>query len=161
VELPETISVSYYRDVDSKLAVMADITWTKWSNFDALNIVFDNPVQGESNIPENWDNSWRYAIGVNYKPDNTMIYRAGIAYDETPIPTAEDRTPRIPGNDRTWLSLGLGYVISADMSIDVGYAHLFVDDTPVNNTDASFGHTVTGSYEAEVDILSVQGNFKF
>jgi len=161
LDLPETISVSYYRDVNTKLAVMADITWTKWSNFNELSIAFDNPVQSTSTIPENWDNSWRYALGLNYKPDSTLTYRVGIALDQTPIPSAEYRTPRIPGNDRTWLSLGLGYNISTDMSIDVGYSHLFVDDTPINNTDASFGHTVTGSYDEEVDILSVQGNFKF
>ena len=161
IELPETISISYYRDIDPKLAIMADVTWTRWSNFQELNIVFSNPVQSSSTIPENWENSWRYAVGLTYKADDKWTYRAGVAYDETPIPTAEDRTPRIPGHDRTWLSFGLGYQLSADMSIDVGYSHLFVDDTPMNNTDASFGHTVTGTYEAEVDILSAQVNFNF
>lgn len=161
VELPATASVSYYRDVNTRLAVMADVTWTEWSNFKELAIIFDNPVQGSSTIPENWQNSWRYAIGMNYKANDTVTYRAGVAYDETPIRSAEDRTPRIPGNDRTWLSFGVGYNLSSDMSIDVGYSHLFVGDTNMNNTDASFGHTVTGEYDAEVDIFSVQGNFKF
>ncbi|MCW9014174.1 MAG: outer membrane protein transport protein [Gammaproteobacteria bacterium] len=162
IELPASLSVSYYRDIDSKLAIMADITWTEWSNFDQLEIRFDNgPYQSASVIPENWDDAYRFALGMSYKQDSTFTYRAGVAVDQTPIPSAVDRTPRIPGDDRTWLSLGLGYNVSADMSIDVGYSHLFVGDTEINNTDASFGHTVTGSYEADVDILSVQGNFKF
>ena len=161
VELPESISVSYYRDVNTKFAVMADVTWTKWSNFKELNIIFDNPVQGSSTIPENWENSFRYAFGLNYKPDNIWTYRVGMAHDETPIRSPEDRTPRIPGDDRTWLSFGVGYVLSSDMSIDVGYSHLFVDDTDINNVDASFGHTVTGTYDADVNILSAQLNMKF
>ncbi|HEY9050144.1 MAG TPA: outer membrane protein transport protein [Gammaproteobacteria bacterium] len=160
IELPESISVSYYRDVDAKLAFLADITWTRWSNFEELAIVFD-PIQPASIVPEDWENSFRYSLGINYKHNDTMTYRAGIAYDETPIKSPAERTPRIPGNDRTWLSLGFGYNMSSDMSIDVGYSHLFVDDTDMDNTDASFGHTVTGTYEASVDILSAQLNMKF
>lgn len=160
IELPKTISVSYYRDVNTQFAVMADITWTEWNNFKELSVVFDNTIQGESTIPENWENAMRYAIGMNYRPNDTMVYRAGIAYDETPVSSPEYRTPRIPGNDRTWLSLGLGYNLSDTTSIDVGYAHLFIDDTSINNVD-SFGHTLAGTYEADVDIFSVQGNFKF
>lgn len=159
INLPETLSVSYYRDVSPKLAVMADMTLTKWSNFEDLIISFDNVVQSASVTPEDWTNSMRYSLGLNYKYSDTMTYRAGIAYDETPIRSPDLRTPRIPGNDRTWLSLGLGYKISTSMSVDVGYSHLFVDDTDINSTN-SFG-TLTGTYEAAVDIFSVQGNFKF
>ncbi len=161
IELPESASVSYYRDVNEKLAIMLDLTWTKWSNFDELDIIFDNPVQPAVNIPENWDNNWRYAIGINYKSSEKWTFRTGVAYDETPIPSASDRTPRIPGNDRTWLSFGFGYTLSTDMSLDVGYSHLFVDDTPINNTDPSFGHTLTGEYDADVNILSAQLNMQF
>ncbi len=161
IELPKTISVSYYRDVNNEIAVMADITWTEWNNFSDLTVVFDNPVQGSTSIPENWNNTMRYSVGMNYRPDSTMVYRFGIAYDETPVPSAEERTPRIPGNDRTWLSLGLGYEVSSTMSFDVGYSHLFVDDTEIHNTDATFSHVLNGTYEADINIFSVQGNFKF
>jgi len=160
LELPESLSVSYFRDVDSKLSVMADITWTKWRNFEEIIIVFDS-VQPSSTIPEDWQNNYRFSLGASYKADDKLTYRAGIALDQTPIKSPELRTPRIPGNDRTWLSVGIGYNISSDMSIDVGYSHLLVDDTDINNTDASFGHTITGTYEADVDILSAQANFKF
>lgn len=159
INLPETLSVSYYRDVSPKLAVMADMTFTKWSNFEDLTISFDNPVQSASVTPEDWTNSMRYSLGMNYKYSDTLTYRTGIAYDETPIRSPELRTPRIPGNDRIWLSFGVGYNISTEMSVDVGYSHLFVDDTDINST-GTFG-TLTGTYEAAVDILSVQGNFKF
>jgi len=161
LELPESLSVSYFRDVDSKLSVMADITWTKWRNFEEIIIVFDNVAQPASIIPEDWQNNYRYSLGASYKADDKLTYRAGIALDQTPIKSPTERTPRIPGNDRIWLSFGIGYNLSSDMSIDVGYSHLFVDDTKVNNTDASFGHTVTGTYEADIDIISAQASFKF
>jgi len=161
IELPAQLSVSYVRDVNSELTVMADVTWTEWSNFNALVIKFDNLVQPTSIQPENWEDSYRFALGANYQIDNKMLVRAGVALDQTPVPSAEDRTARIPGNDRTWVSLGLGYEIDANTSIDVGYSHLFVDDTDINNTVPGSGQLLIGSYAADVDIFSVQGNFKF
>ncbi len=160
IELPSQISVSYYRDISDEIAIMADITWTEWSNFDALVVKFDNLAQPTSTTPENWDDSFRFSIGANYKMDEKTTLRVGVAHDQTPIPSPEDRTARIPGDDRTWLSLGFGYDLDAETRIDVGYSHLFVGDTEINNTDA-FNHTLVGEYEADVDILSVQGTFKF
>ena len=161
IDLPESLSVSYFRDVDSKLSIMADITWTKWRNFETLTVTFDNPVQSASITPEDWENNYRFSLGANYKMDDKLTYRAGVALDKTPIKSAEARTPRIPGDDRTWLSVGVAYNLSSDMSIDVGYSHLFVGNTDVNNTDAASGSTLTGTYDADVDILSAQANFKF
>ena len=161
IELPAQLSVSYFSDVNADLSIMADVTWTEWSNFNELVVQFDSLVQSSSVVPENWQDTYRFAVGANYKTDDKMTLRVGLALDETPISSAEDRTPRIPGNDRTWVSLGMAYEIDAETSIDIGYAHLMVDDTKINNTDASFGHVLTGEYAADVDIISVQGNFKF
>jgi len=161
IELPAQISVSYVRDVNTELTLMADVTWTEWSNFNALVIKFDNLMQPTSTQPENWEDSYRYAIGASYKTTDKITLRAGLAYDETPVPSAEDRTARIPGDNRTWMSIGMGYVIDANTSIDVGYSHLKVDDTEVNNSIPLSGQQLIGSYDADVDILSVQGNFKF
>ena len=161
IDLPESLSVSYFRDIDSALSIMADITWTKWRNFEDLTVIFGNPFQPASVTPEDWENNYRFSFGASYKADDKLTYRAGVAVDQTPIKSAEARTPRIPGNDRTWLSLGVGYKIDTDMTIDIGYSHLFVDDTPINNADASSLSTLTGTYEADVDILSAQANFKF
>lgn len=161
VDLPETLSLSLYHEVDSKWSILADATWTKWSRFDKLVIDFSDPIQTDSTIPENWEDSMRYSLGVNYKADSKWTYRAGVALDETPIPGPEDVTPRIPDTDRIWLSFGFGHKVSDSFSYDVGYSHLFFDDIDVNNIDASFEHTLTGNYDVSVDLFSAQFNWAF
>ena len=164
VTLPASLSLSVAKKMD-KITYLADITWTGWSSFDELRIVYDSGTPSDTVTTEDWDDTFRYSVGFDYQYSDKMVLRSGLAYDETPIPSPERRTARIPGNDRTWLSFGLTYMLDDQSSIDVGYSHLFIDDTEINNTlessDPRLNATLTGTYTASVDILSVQWNKKF
>jgi len=155
VDLPETTSLSAYHDISSHWAIMADWTWTRWSRFKELTYEFANPYQPSSTTEENWRNSNRVALGANYRLNSTWLLRMGVAYDNTPIPSDEYRTPRIPGNDRTWVSVGFNVKAAKHMALDVGYAHLFVPETGIND-DQSTGGILIGDFESSVDILSAQ-----
>ncbi|MCH7882722.1 MAG: outer membrane protein transport protein [Proteobacteria bacterium] len=159
ITLPASLALSIAHKVE-KVTYLADITWTGWSSFDELRIRYDNPAQADTVTPENWVDTLRYSAGFDYQYESNLVLRAGLAYDETPVPSAEFRTARTPGNDRTWLSFGLSYTIDSKSSIDLGYSHFFIDDVPINNADGT-GAILSGQYEASVDILSVQWNKKF
>ena len=159
ITLPQSLSLSVSHDV-GKVKVLADITWTAWSSFDELRINFDNPMQPDGVTTEDWDDVFRYSVGADWQYSDKITLRTGVAFDESPIPSPERRTARIPGNDRTWLSFGGTYVIDETFTVDVGYSHLFISDTQINNTfessQAALAATLTGTYEASVDILSAQ-----
>jgi long-chain fatty acid transport protein len=165
VTLPQSASLSLYHDLNSNLALLADVTWTGWSAFDELRIRYDNPNQPDTVTTENWKDTWRYSIGAIYKLNSMWLLRGGVAYDETPVPDAAHRTARVPDNDRTWLSVGTSWLYSKALTIDVGYSHLFVPDPRVNNTFESgiptLAATLDGSYNAAVDILSAQLRWNF
>jgi long-chain fatty acid transport protein len=158
-DMPASASVSGVFALNQQLTLLADITWTGWSSFQELRVVFDNPIQPDSVTEESWDDSMRYALGLNYR-QKSRIWRMGIAYDETPIPDPQRRTPRIPGNDRTWLAFGVGLPVFDSLWLDLGYAHLFVDDTPIDHTDQN-GYALRGIYQADVDIFSLQATMTF
>lgn len=159
VTLPENASLSVSHDVNNQWTLLADATWTHWNRFQELRIDFASN-QPDSVTVEDWDNSMRYSLGVNYRHNSTWLLRAGVAFDAEPIPSDQRRTPRIPGNDRTWLAFGANYALSPSMSVDVGYAHLFVDDTRIDHTSSTAGN-ITGKYDNSVDILSAQMNWTF
>ncbi len=155
VELPATFSLSGFHRFNSRWAVMADVTWTQWSKFEELRVKYDTGNQGDTVQDESWEDTFRYAVGTHYRHSEQLLLRAGIAYDQTPIPDTEHRTPRIPGNDRTWLALGLNYRVSPQLSFDLGYAHLFVADTEIDDQN-KLGAVLKGDYDSSVDILSGQ-----
>ncbi|MCX4188459.1 OmpP1/FadL family transporter [Methylophaga sp. OBS4] len=154
VDLPETVSLAINHDINDTWSIMADATLTRWTRFEELVIESDGPFLSAEKT-EDWDNSMRYSLGVSYRYSPKWQFRTGIAYDESPISSAERRTARIPGNDRKWVALGATYRYSDNIIIDAGYAHLFIDDPKINETDDN-GYNLKGSYDASVDLLGLQ-----
>jgi long-chain fatty acid transport protein len=163
VTLPENFSVSAFSSLNDKWDLMGDVTWTRWSQFKELKIVRDNGTT-LALTPENWENTMRYSIGVNYHYSDAIKLRAGLAYDEEAIKD-EFRTARIPGNDRKWLSLGVGWQVTPASKLDVGYSHLFISDAKIDDDQTSaaegFNGRVRGDFEGSVDILSMQYTHNF
>jgi long-chain fatty acid transport protein len=164
VELPAMLSLSGAWQASDKVQLLSDITWTGWSSFEELRIQFDNPAQSDSFQNQAWEDVLRFSLGLNYRHSPKLVLRAGYAFDEEAIPSAQRRTARIPGNDRTWFTLGFGYNFNQNLSLDMGYASLFLDDTPIDNPNDELegsGTFVRGIYEPRVDILSAQLSWGF
>lgn len=157
VTLPDSASLSLLHRLSPAWELLADVTWTGWSDFDELRIVRDSGAL-LAVTPENWDDSYRYSIGVNYRHGDRLTLRGGLAYDETPVADAF-RTARIPDESRTWIAFGAQYRLSPKTLIDIGYAHLFVKDASIDKTEGPV--TLTGSYDAAVDIVSAQLTHSF
>lgn len=164
VTLPASASISAYHEYNDKVAVMTDLSWTNWRVFDELRIQYPDSPQPDSVTTEEWDDTLKLAFGLNYTLNPQMLIRTGIAYEQTPIPNAERRTARIPGNDRRWVAIGMGFKPLKNLAFDIAYAHLFTSKTDINNTYEStvptIQHTLRGSYDSAVDILSLQFRMK-
>lgn len=154
VTLPDSASLSLFHKLSPRWDLLADVTWTGWSDFDDL------PIKGTVNKTtlENWDDILRYSLGATWHMSDKLSLRGGIAYDEAPVSDV-DRTPRIPDGARTWVAVGGQYRLSRQSVLDFGYAHLFVNDPGLRSTDN--GTTLNGEYDSAVDILSAQLTYSF
>ncbi len=161
ITLPETVSLSGFHQINPQWAMMGDITWTRWSRFQELRIVRNTGITVGQPTIENWDDTYRFALGASYQQSKQLKLRGGIAYDQSPVSDAY-RTARIPDADRTWLTVGATYQLSAKSSMDFGYAHIFVANATINNNNPSpTPGKLVGSYDNSVDILSAQFNYRF
>ena len=156
VDLPERVGLGASHEIFPGWTILADIDWTRWSRFDQLVFVFDNPKQPSIVQPEGWTDSFRYALGVRWTPNRVWTFRLGSAYDQTPIPNATLRTPRIPDSDRIWLAAGVGVRPFERVQLDVGYGHVFSPGVSSNNADPVTGALLRGDYSAHADIVGVQ-----
>lgn len=91
VTLPDSWDIGYNHKFDKKTRLELKATRTNWSTYDALNISLFNPsVPGvlPSNVDsaKNWENGWRYAIGLEHNLSDKYAVMAGFAFDEASIP---------------------------------------------------------------------------
>src|ERR1700680_2210208 len=161
LKLPDTANVSIFRQIDSKWDVMADVQYTGWSTVQNLTIVRSTGAV-LSTTPENFRDTWRASIGANYHYSDQWMFRGGLAFDQSPVRDAQ-RTPRLPDNDRTWISFGAQYKFSPQLLLDAGYTHIFVKDPSMNQNAGStptFG-LISGTYKNNVNIVAAQVTYTF
>lgn len=163
VTTPSSVSFGVYHEATDRLALMGEFAWFDWSAFKELRIQFDNAAQTDSVTVEDWDDSLFGAIGATYLVNDALKLRAGLAFDESPIPE-ETRTPRIPDGDRYWVSIGASYAPAPWLEVSAGYTHIFVEDTEVRldgtGADARRG-SLSVDYDNQIDIVVLSGRIRF
>ncbi len=164
LKLPYTVSMSGYHAFNDKIAIMADATWTKWNRLDEVVIKFDNNAPDET-IDFDWQNAWRLALGATYTTDRNLILRVGVAYDESPVKGRQERSPRVPDNDRYWISAGLTWPASDNLRLDVAYAHISFKDAKIDRDQVtesfSVVHNLKGEYDSHANLFSAQLTYNF
>lgn len=162
--LPEHWQVTGYRKIGD-FGYSATVRRTHWQNFNEFTLT-STSLLGHHTSYYKWKNTWTAALGIDWYYNDTWTWRAGVAYDESPVPNAAARTVRIPDNDRYWLSAGFTYKINENVKMDVGYAHLYLPTYKARNGASSTASgystkTVDAKYDINAEILGVQFQYDF
>ena len=111
VTLPESWHIGYSHKFNDKTRVELNAVRTGWDTYKNLNIMLSNVgygFDGPQNNPKNWEDGWRYAIGVEHKLSDKYTLMAGFAYDESSIPYNGGDFMVPTGNRKTY-SIGARY----------------------------------------------------
>ena len=174
ITLPESFSLSLAQKLNDQWEFLADATFTKWSQIGRVNVVNSTNGTLRDVLNLDFDDTWRYSVGANYKLNDDWTLKGGVALDQSPVKGATSRTVRLPDNDRTWISIGAAMKVKESGKLDFGYSHLFIKDADINFTRSQqapgfttptpapgTASTVLGSYAGSVDIFSIQYSMSF
>jgi len=170
VKTPDTLSANVFSQIDDKLALMGDVTWSRHSRLSNLNIQFVGTGEGDEVIRQNWKNTLRASVGMNYKLNDAVLLRAGLALDESPVPNGSYRHAALPDSDRTQVSFGANWKLNAHSSVDLAYSYLKFDDassTYKNNCNPLItgctgnGETTVGTWRTHMQLIGLSYNYKF
>jgi long-chain fatty acid transport protein len=158
----DTISVTY--GITDDFTVMGDWSYTQWSSLQEVAIAFQNPLQQPNPAVEEfqWTDTSFWSLGAEYSLNDQWTLRAGYAQDQSPTRN-ETRTPRLPDADRQWLSIGATWAPSEHWEISAGYTRIETDDPTVNLAPslATSGSTLVGTYDANVNLWGLSGQYRF
>lgn len=163
LDLPSSVNFGIQQDLNEKLTLMFDLSWTKWSDMRKLKVKFDRaliPGVDASREEMKWQDNWRFALGGEYKLNEKWLLRSGMAYDRTPVRSKELRIAKLPDDNRLWLSFGAGYKLSENLQLDAAFTHLFFHKAQIRQEDAQ-GSRLQGNYTGYMNIYSMAINYKF
>jgi long-chain fatty acid transport protein len=177
VPLPDIATASIRQRITDSLTLLGTVEWTNWSRLGRTPLeafcatgapVAPGAIPGiPTELAFEWRDGWFFSGGFEYQLNPRMTLRGGIAWEESPI-TDQTRGTRLPDNDRLWVSVGASLKWNDNLSLDIGYSHIFVDKTPINISAASGNPTFNaglgtfiGEANASIDIVSLALRYRF
>ncbi|WP_228548481.1 OmpP1/FadL family transporter [Alloalcanivorax profundimaris] len=167
LDLPAILQLSYAGDLTDRTQLLLGVEHTYWSSLDRL-VVDHSGTQtslgGMASLPNpsieefDWDDTTRYSIGLRHTLPSDTVLRFGLAKEES-TQSSDNRSAISPDSDRVWATLGAGFRPTENLSIDVAYAHIWVDDADVYKT--SRGAVLDGTYELDANVIGAQLNYTF
>jgi long-chain fatty acid transport protein len=149
---PEIVTLGVKYQATEQLKLMAGVEWANWSRFDSLNVQLSE-IGATLVTPEKWKDSWFFSVGTEYALDDTWTLRGGLAYEKSPVPDAT-RTPRLPDDDRFWVSAGVGLKVNEWLTANLSYSHVFMKDGSVALTVPTSPAPLTADFKQDIDIVS-------
>lgn len=162
VTLPESWHIGYSHKFNDKTRVELNAVRTGWDTYKNLNIMLSNVgdgFDGPQNNPKNWEDGWRYAIGVEHKLSDKYTLMAGFAYDESSIPY-DGGDFMVPTGNRKTYSIGARYN-DKDQTLAIALGWMDVGDLnfAFRENEKITGHAHTHDSFTKIIGISYQRNF--
>jgi long-chain fatty acid transport protein len=113
VPLPQMVRAALYHELSDQFALMGSIGWENWSELDTQII---STSMGAASLARNWEDTWKFAIGLHYRPVDKWLLQAGFAYDTSPT-DKDDRTPDMPIDQQFRYAAGAQYEWSERLTV--------------------------------------------
>ena len=160
-KFPTIVGLGYGVQLTKTVRVEADVEWLQFSRFDSLDV--DAGVNnallasaGLSTMRQNWDDTWTFGVGGDWKFAPDWVLRAGYIYLQSPAPN-ETFMPTMLDVNQSVVSVGLGYK-HGPHAVDVAYALGIFDDRSISdNANTAYN----GDYEFEGHLAALSYSYWF
>lgn len=160
---PDMVTLSAKQSINDKLRLLGSVEWANWSRLKQPAVKLDPSGTQVTSLRFNYNDGYFASLGGEYDYNDRLTFRAGAAYEWSPIDTAI-RSARLPDNNRIWLSGGATYNVNDKLSLDFGYSHIFGTDTKLRvvpgHQDFN-GVSLIADVDSSVDILSASLRYTF
>ncbi len=152
--LPDDIMFGIAHRLTERLDLAFDVQWTNWSQFENVELTFEDRPSWNTFTPKNWHDKLIYKLGAEYGLSDHATLRAGYALSTSPIPD-ETFEPAIPDAMRNTFYFGWGY-IKDHLAVNTACSFTFFNDRTVEN---SLG--ANGTYKSFIPQVSASVSWMF
>ncbi len=166
---PATLSTALSWSVNSRLAAAVQLDWIAWSNaFDSLRLEFTKGSNEQLNeflagesildvVPLDWRDQLSIQLGVTYQVAADLTVRAGLGFDDVPVPE-HTFTPLTGAIMDRSLSLGITSNF-AKGELDIGYRFSNGSEFTVGQTGLAGGEYAGSRLKLKLHSLIMSYSF--
>jgi long-chain fatty acid transport protein len=146
------------------LTLDAEVIRFGWSKFSAINL--GQPLN--TAIPENYRNTWNYAVGVDEDLGHGWTVRGGVQRDVSPV-RDDERDARVPDSNRWTFATGASKEIVKNLTLDGAVNYLTLKSASIDAPTEAYAGTPVATpvlmsgevTSAHVFIFSLGGHLRF
>lgn len=118
---PQQVIFSVYQELTDKLALMSNINWQDWSEY-----------QTTMNVETK--DTYQVALGTQYKLNDKMVWNAGFAFDSSMYESQHNGDLTVPTGNAYRIGTGFDYTIDPTSSISLAFEAVLIEssETVVN-----------------------------
>ena len=159
VTLPDSLAIGLGHKFDNRTRVELTATWTNWKTYNALNVGIDNFMTSSSDSQKNWNDVWRFGIGIEHKLNKRWSVLCGYVYDQSPTPdNCMDFT--IPTGNRNLGSIGLKYRPNDHSEVSFAYTGIWAGSRDTPSHAYGYDYSTAHIYDGFTQVLSLGYNIK-
>ncbi len=152
LDLAQTVRVGLYHEFDDRWAVLGTFAWEDWSTLDNLLVSTDG---GTAAIPRNWEDTYKFGVGVHYRPVGDWLLQVGFSYDTSPV-SDRDRTADMPIDRQLRFAVGVQHQMSQSMTLGGSFEFIDLGDGKIDDD------TLRGDYQDNYALfVAVNASWKF
>ena len=147
-----------------RLTLDAEVIRFGWSKFNQINL--GAPL--DTAIPENYRNTWNYALGLDADVAKGWTVRGGVQRDLSPVQD-DQRDARVPDSNRWTFATGASHDVTRNLTLDAAFNYVALKSAAIDRpTEAYVGTAVATPVlmsgevtSAHVFIVSFGGRLRF
>ena len=170
IRLPAQATAAVFFQLSDRFSVETGVRWEDWSSTDELKVNLDAEVFGQTSdiTPRDWQATWTYNIGGQYRLTEAWAVNAGYLYGENAVPNTTFE-PQVPDTDAHLFTLGAEWRnTSWSVATAVGYEYHESRHKKNSQGDpletaltGSPSGTANGKYESTLYLVSLSIGYRF
>jgi long-chain fatty acid transport protein len=155
IDFPDNLNVGLAWS-NEKWTLSGQFARMGWSSFQELELVFTEYPEFNETLVENYSDSDKWSVGLEYRASPNWRFQLGYESDETPQPI-ESMTPLLGDGDRVVYAFGVGWK-GRRMFLDFGYQYVALEARATQGTSI-VGYD--GRYEGDAHLFATSFGWKF
>jgi long-chain fatty acid transport protein len=159
--VPQQVMVSAYHQLTDRWAIMGNVVWQDWSQFGKPDISIATTGVSNETVNLNYDDTWGFALGVQYAVADGWLWSVGGGYDTSPMSESQ-RSPAVPLDRQFRLGTGLQYSFNDNLTAGAAYQYLNGGDADLDVERGPLAGSLEGDYKSyDIHFFALNLSWRF